>query len=452
MREVPKVKTWLLFFAIQFAKDSIGYLEKLQKQYGDVFYKNIRGHKQFFLQSPVYAEHILSKNQENYQKHPVFVENFAPFLGRDNLLATNDLSQWKQDREICQTVFEPTIFLEQYTQQMTKNFEQAFARFQEQYAATGLSCPIGRELDILALKNINDTIFHNIDIDIESLIEHIPEIFHRLSQKSLSATRLPWIFPSKRKRAYDDEVRYLQEVKRKALLSRIRGGKEYDDLLSTLISRDKITGEQCPHFARVANHMMTFNVVGYSTTTSALRWIVTSLVENPEVEKKISEEVLAVCGTSPPTYADLEKLHYTKAAVAEILRLNPPLAFVFREAVNDDVLVDLRIQKGNCIFLNLFQVHRHPEYWEHPDAFQPERFLAKPCGQDNPFAYVPFGSGKRICIARNFALMELQLFTAMIVQRFQMFFPQDYQVKRAYVASVFLRPNIQNVFLKPKKR
>lgn len=228
---VPKLKTFILFFAMKFQKDSIGYLEELHQEYGDIFYKNIRGYKQYFCGSPVYAEHILSKFQENYRKHPTFVENFEPFLGDNNLLSSNDPVQWKRDREICNSAITPEIFFEKYAQHVTKNCHQAFDDWGKKYASTGIPCPIGHELDILALININDAIFNHIDIDVESLVDHIPKVFRLLVQRSMSATRLPWIFPSKRKRAYEGEVRYMLEVKTKALLSRIKGGKDYDDLL-----------------------------------------------------------------------------------------------------------------------------------------------------------------------------------------------------------------------------
>lgn len=319
------------------------------------------------------------------------------------------------------------------------------------YTSKAIPCPIGHELDILALKNINDTIFHNIDIDIESLANHVPEIFRLIVNKALSITHLPWILPTKRKRQYDEEVKYIQEVKRKALISRIKSGKRHDDLLGTLIADYKVQGEGCPHFTAVSNQMMTFDIVGYTTTTSAYRWIIAALVQYPEIEKKISEEVFKICNQRLPTYDDFDKLTYTKAAVMEVLRFNPPLNFIIRETISDDQVMDFPIEATGSIVMNAYQIHRHPDYWSEPETFKPERFLSHQYGQDFQFAYLPFGAGKRSCIGKNFAFLELVLFTAMIVQRFQISFPKDFQLKRTYVASIFLRPNIKHVILKESK-
>jgi cytochrome P450 len=64
-------------------------------------------------------------------------------------------------------------------------------------------------------------------------------------------------------------------------------------------------------------------------------------------------------------------------------------------------------------------VHRHPVYWEQPEAFDPERFSPNHPAPGKERAYFPFGSGPHLCIGNNFALMEMQLIISMIAQRDQ---------------------------------
>ena len=62
--------------------------------------------------------------------------------------------------------------------------------------------------------------------------------------------------------------------------------------------------------------------------------------------------------------------------------------------------------------------HHHPEEWENPDQFDPERFTPERSANRHKFAFVPFGAGQRMCIGRDFAIMEGQLALAMVMQRF----------------------------------
>ena len=65
-------------------------------------------------------------------------------------------------------------------------------------------------------------------------------------------------------------------------------------------------------------------------------------------------------------------------------------------------------------------MHRHPAFWTDPETFDPERFREEDRSAQHRFAYIPFGGEPRVCIGRNFALMEIQLVVSSVVQRFQM--------------------------------
>ena len=78
-------------------------------------------------------------------------------------------------------------------------------------------------------------------------------------------------------------------------------------------------------------------------------------------------------------------------------------------------------------------LHRHPDFWENPKAFDPNRFDKNTQTRQHPFAYLPFGGGPRICMGINFAYMEAVFIIAMIVQRFRLFLPtNNKKIKAAF--------------------
>jgi cytochrome P450 len=102
----------------------------------------------------------------------------------------------------------------------------------------------------------------------------------------------------------------------------------------------------------------------------------------------------------------------------ETLRLYPPAPGVVRHALHEDELAGYRIPKGAEIAIYQYVTHRHPDYWENPEQFDPERFTPERSFGRPRFAYFPFGGGPRLCIGNTFALTEAQLILATVAQTY----------------------------------
>jgi cytochrome P450 len=85
-------------------------------------------------------------------------------------------------------------------------------------------------------------------------------------------------------------------------------------------------------------------------------------------------------------------------------------------------------------------MHRHPEYFDDPASFVPDRWSPEFEKSLPPYVYFPFGAGPRVCIGNNFAMMEAVLLLAGIMQKFH------FQLDERH--AVILEPSIT---LRPKK-
>jgi cytochrome P450 len=122
-------------------------------------------------------------------------------------------------------------------------------------------------------------------------------------------------------------------------------------------------------------------------------------------------------GTTP-SIADLAELPLARAIFEESMRLYPPAWGQPRETIAEDEIQGYAIPKKAVVTVNQYLTHRHPDFWEAPDEFRPDRFLGT--HPERPkFAYFPFGGGPRICIGNNFAMMEGPLVLAALAQRFR---------------------------------
>jgi cytochrome P450 len=103
----------------------------------------------------------------------------------------------------------------------------------------------------------------------------------------------------------------------------------------------------------------------------------------------------------------------------ESMRLYPPAWAFARYAIAEDEIAGYTIVKGAYVLMFPSMTHRHPDFWERPDVFDPERFTPSRAAGRHRFAYFPFGGGPRVCIGNQFALIEAQLILATILPRYQ---------------------------------
>jgi cytochrome P450 len=104
--------------------------------------------------------------------------------------------------------------------------------------------------------------------------------------------------------------------------------------------------------------------------------------------------------------------------VQEVLRLYPPAPLVVRGASKQQEFGGFRLKKDHTVIVSIYAMHRHRKYWDAADAFDPDRFLPERLG-NNP-AYMPFGTGPRMCIAAQFALAEIIVVVARLLAELEL--------------------------------
>jgi cytochrome P450 len=227
--------------------------------------------------------------------------------------------------------------------------------------------------------------------------------------------RLPWSVPTPRNLRQRAHIKVVDQIVGELIAQRRRDPG--DDLLSMLIAaRDPETGEAMTD-AQLADEVLTLFLAGHDTTANTLSWALYLLSRHPSVGRRLAAEVDAVVGDGEVDLAALARLDYTKAVIAEVLRLYPPAWAIPRRAVSDDVIGGFRIRAGDNVIAMPYVVHRHPRFWPNPEGFDPERFIDGPPTGDAKLSYVPFGAGPRLCVGKALAEMEAAIVIARIARR-----------------------------------
>jgi cytochrome P450 len=145
-----------------------------------------------------------------------------------------------------------------------------------------------------------------------------------------------------------------------------------------------------------------------------------------------------VLGGRAPTVADLPQLSYTRMVIDETMRLYPPVYILSRKVVADDIVGGYRLPAGSAVDISAYVTHRHPDFWERPESFEPERFAPEALAARHKHAYIPFSTGPRMCIGNSFALMEATLALATLARRYRLCLPAGHALTPAPL--VTLRP------------
>lgn len=245
------------------------------------------------------------------------------------------------------------------------------------------------------------------------LLAAIPKRLLRIVMRAgLSPVPLPWPY-----RAMQATVRSLDKAVWDLVRDRQAHPTAGEDLLSYLLNAEDEHGARLSD-QRVHDESLTFVSAGYETTGNGLQWLWYLLALHPHARHRMLAEVDEVLGGRLPSAEDLPKLRWTTACFMETLRYYSPSWAMWRLAVKPDTIGGHPIRVGTTILLAAQAVHHDPRWWHDPETFDPARFMPGTAKDRPRSAYIPFGSGKRICIGQNLAVMEAVLTTAVLSQRF----------------------------------
>jgi cytochrome P450 len=369
------------------------------------------------LNDPAAIRHVLLDNAANYRKDDLQRRVLAPGLGKGLLVAEGE--EWRLQRRTLAPLFAP---------RNVNGFFTAMVDAAERYCERLLRRPDGRVVDVslemtrVTLDVLERTIFtHGLASDPDALGRAITRYFDAVGPiDPLDVFGMPaWIPRIGRWRARP-ALRFFDEVvgalirDRKALLE--SGAPVPRDILTLLLeAADPETGKGLSDIEVRAN-IITFIGAGHETTANALTWSFYLVSQDNLVRQRLEAEVDAVLESGPLRPAGLEHLVFTKAVLEEAMRLYPPVPFMSRSPLRDDMIGNLRIPRGSLVTIAPYVLHRHRTLWDEPDAFIPERFLPERRGAIDRFAYLPFGAGPRVCIGSSFALQEATVLLAHLVR------------------------------------
>lgn len=382
------------------------------REYGDIFRIKVGMLPLHFVAHPDGAERLLKTHRRNYIKGSAY-DTFRQLTG--NGLLTAEGEDWRKKRRRIQPAFAPRRIGE-----LARGMGRVTAATIEEWRELlpdGKTFPLEDEMIKVTLRIVGQTLF---GIDIADVQDSSTAAFADAMQFASAggnSMRIPLWVPTPRNLRMKRNLETLDDTVFD-IIKRGRAVPEGDGdptLLQMLIhARDDESGEQFGD-RELRDEVITMFLAGHETTALTLTWCLHLLSRHPEVLDRVVVEIDREIGDTVPTMEDTQRLEYTRAVLDETLRLRPPAWAVARNAVEDDELMGYRIPAGGIVVAAAYIIHHHPEFWDEPERFNPDRFLDRTPRHD--FDNIPFSRGPRMCIGAGFAVVESLIVLAMLLRR-----------------------------------
>lgn len=186
----------------------------------------------------------------------------------------------------------------------------------------------------------------------------------------------------------------------------------------------------------IIDDYMTVFFAGHHTTSIGMSFAVQEIGRNPEIYKKLREEVDTVLGSkSFVSSEDLIKMEYLNQVFQESLRYWDPIPWLFRTNVNETSFEGYKIPPWSNIVVSPFVSGRVPEFYPNVDVFDPERFAPGSPNMPSKYVFFPFALGHRNCLGQNAAKLESRVVLAKIIQRlnFQLDMTQSFDCYETFL-------------------
>jgi cytochrome P450 len=410
-------------------RDPLDYLARTWHRHGDIVQFPVPW-PSYLVNDPESVREVLVTRARHFDKDTLQYRALSLVTGEGLLTAQNDPA--RRQRRIVQPAFH-----HETTGALAEHVTKAAARVDERWrlrCQSSADCVIDVDADMMhaALEIVGDSLF-GTDLTGEAdrlaaaTLDALDVVIARARTPIAPPAWLPTPSNVALRRAnaeLDSAVRTMIADRRSSspVTTADRGvpaGDGAPDMLDMLMQARDEDGVGLSD-REIRDQMVTFIVAGHETVASAMTWAFALLAAAPQWQERAYAEVDAVLDRRRPTIADLPNLPIVRAILDESLRLYPPAWLITRTSTEVSEFDGWQVPAGALIIMSPWLLHRHPDLWSRPDEFDPGRFLQDGVGR---WSFIPFGAGPRLCIGRDFALLEGVLLLASLLGSFHVEFP-----------------------------
>ena len=414
------------------SRDLLGALAEWRQAYGDVVHLRMWPEHQIVVTDPQLVRDLLVGHHLSLKRWERGISIFSQLHGHSVITAEGEA--WRLKRQTLQPSFSPKS-----VQAFVPSIARATANALAQWRTGDADWPIESALTSLTMDVILRMMFSSeIDEDARAAEGALHDTAVAANAEMYWPASWPDWMPWKR--AKRQGIGLLKRLIGRHIEKRLALAQDAwpEDLLSRLLALHRDDPGAWP-LAAVHDECMTAFLAGHETTAATLTWWAWCMAANPEAQDTARREVETVLQGRLPTAQDVPLLAYLGATLQETLRLYPAAPVLLsRRSTQPLTLGGWQLPAGTMFMVPLVLMQHDARWFPEPDAFRPERFVSSapelPRG-----AFMPFGTGPRVCLGQHLATTEMTVIAAMLLQRFALSVPDGTAPPKA-AFNITLRP------------
>ena len=412
------------------ARDPLAFYTNCAQQYGDIVGMRLGSWPALLLNDPNDIEYVLVKRSRDFVKNSFFWRHVTAIFG--NGLLTSEGEFWHRQRRLAAPAFTGSQ-LSSYGDSMVRHTKAMLDDWK-----AGEVRDVHADMMVLTLRIAAESFFGAVvEEDVDVIKRDGDVITREIATRFKRPFVIPDVFPWPGHIHYRRSIHRLEKIVARIVRERRKNMGDSNDLLSSLMKARDENGQPMSD-RQLRDEGLTLLLAGQETSAIALSWCFYLIGQHRDVHTRMADEAEAVLRGRNATVEDLPRLNYIEKVIKEAMRLLPPAWAIGREATTDCEIGNYLVPKGTTIFICPWVLHHSARYFDDPAEFRPERWDGSLEQKLPRFAYMPFGGGPRICIGNRFALMEISLVIATVLQHFEL----QWDASRPVVPlpSITLRP------------
>ncbi|WP_238846767.1 cytochrome P450 [Nocardia arthritidis] len=396
--------------ARQFLSAPLRFVSELPR-YGDVVRMRLGPSRVDFVCDPALTNTVL-RDDATFDRGGVLFDRVREIVGEG--LGNCPHSEHRWQRLMLQPVFTPAKVRE-YVPLMAEQIDAVTRGWRDSQVLDVLA-----ETSLITSKTLVATLLSSSLPESVSRAAHddLQVITNAVTRRMLMPRVLDRL-PTPGKRRYDRARKCLRDTVTAIVDDRRSNADDRDDLISTLLAARHPTGRPLTD-TEIFDQVVSFFLAGTETTADVLAWAAHLVSTDPGIQARLHAEVDTLPAEFAVTAEDLDRLELTGRIITETLRMYPPLWFLTRTVTADTELGSNVIPAGSTVAYSAYLLHHRPDLYEHPDRFDPDRWLPERAAGIPRNASIPFGTGRRKCIGDGFAVAETTLALATMIRRWQL--------------------------------
>ncbi len=411
----PGPRDWFfgLTIGLRSLREPLTFLQEMARDYGDIAYVRVGPYQSYVINHPNLIREVLVTKGKSFGKWEAQKRVFRKIDGNGLINSEGDF--WLRQRRLIQKAFQHRR-LGRYAETVVELTRRRLDRW-----TAGAAINLDREMSELALEIAGETLF-GVDLrDRAAWLGETAEVLREtFIREFLAPVPLPDWLPLPSKRRMRRAIRNLDTFITGTIRDRRASGEDKGDLLSMLLLAVDEQGDGTGMTDQQArDEAVTLFNGSHDSTSAGLAWTCYFIARYPGVQERLRDELETVLGGRVATFEDLPRLTFADTVVKESLRLCPPTAALFtRQALTEVEIGGYRLARGSLVAISPYVTQRDPRWFPEPECFDPDRFGPGRVEDIPEYAYLPFGAGPHVCIGNTFAMMEITLVVATLVQRF----------------------------------